>query len=69
MQIESLREGRTDDAANREGRGNPQTTASQTVPTQGFSRRDVSGETENQASGREVHGKSVSFFLNKGSGF
>ena len=34
MQIESLREGRTDDAANREGRGNPQTRNARYVRSQ-----------------------------------
>jgi hypothetical protein len=57
---------RTDDAANCEGRGNPQTRnanmyeASEIIPTQRVSRRDISGETENQAAGGEADGKSAS---------
>jgi len=34
--------------------------ASETVPTLGVSRLDLSGETENQAAGGEVDGKSAS---------
>jgi hypothetical protein len=34
--------------------------ASETVPTLGVNRRDVLGETENQAAGGEVDGKSTS---------
>jgi hypothetical protein len=33
--------------------------AFQTIPTQGVSHRDVSGERENQATGGEVGGKSA----------
>jgi hypothetical protein len=33
--------------------------ARETIPTQGVSHRDVSGETANQAAGEEVEGKST----------